>query len=109
MDSPLDPHMPPTPQRPGWQAVRSSIMSVHTLNGSRPVTVLDLRALKEKGERFAMLTAYDFLSAQLLDEAGIPIIHVGDSLGMVVLGYDTTIPVTVDELIHHTRAVRRGA
>jgi 3-methyl-2-oxobutanoate hydroxymethyltransferase len=84
-------------------------MSVHSLNGSRPVTVQDLRALKGQGERFAMLTAYDYLSAQLLDEAGIPIILVGDSLGMVVLGYDTTIPVTVDELLHHTRAVRRGA
>jgi 3-methyl-2-oxobutanoate hydroxymethyltransferase len=76
---------------------------------SRPVTIHDLRALKEQGERFTMLTAYDYLSAQLLDEAGIPIILVGDSLGMVVLGYDTTVPVTVDELIHHTRAVRRGA
>jgi len=73
-----------------------------------PMTIHDLRALKERGERFAMLTAYDYLSAQLLDEAGIPIILVGDSLGMVVLGYDTTVPVTVDELIHHTRAVRRG-
>lgn len=82
-------------------------MSVHSL--SPPVTIHDLRALKEQGERFVMLTAYDYLSAQILDEAGIPVILVGDSLGMVVLGYDTTVPVTVDELIHHTRAVRRGA
>ncbi|MGH8898010.1 MAG: 3-methyl-2-oxobutanoate hydroxymethyltransferase [Egibacteraceae bacterium] len=74
-----------------------------------PVTIHDLRALKERGERFVMLTAYDYLSAQILDETGIPVILVGDSLGMVVLGYDTTVPVTVDELIHHTRAVRRGA
>lgn len=75
----------------------------------RPVSIHDLRAMKERGERFAMLTAYDFLSARLLDEAGIPIILVGDSLGMVVLGYDSTVPVTVDEMLHHVRAVRRGA
>ncbi|MGH8929091.1 MAG: 3-methyl-2-oxobutanoate hydroxymethyltransferase [Egibacteraceae bacterium] len=83
-------------------------MSVHSLD-SRPTTIHDLRALKVQGERFVMLTAYDYLSAQILDEAGIPVILVGDSLGMVVLGYETTIPVTVDELLHHTRAVRRGA
>jgi 3-methyl-2-oxobutanoate hydroxymethyltransferase len=82
--------------------------SATALRSLAPVTIHDLRAYKEQGERFAMLTAYDYLSAQLLDEAGIPIILVGDSLGMVVLGYDTTVPVTVDELIHHTRAVRRG-
>ncbi|MGH8906717.1 MAG: 3-methyl-2-oxobutanoate hydroxymethyltransferase [Egibacteraceae bacterium] len=85
-------------------------MSAHSLAFSnRPVTIHDLRTLKGQGERFAMLTAYDYLSAQILDEAGIPVILVGDSLGMVVLGYDSTVPVTVDELIHHTRAVRRGA
>ena len=56
-----------------------------------------------------MLTAYDYTSAQILDEAGIPILLVGDSLGMVVLGYDSTVPVTMDEMLHHTKAVRRGA
>ncbi len=83
-------------------------MSVHSLD-TRPTTIHDLRALKIQGERFVMLTAYDYLSARILDESGVPVILVGDSLGMVVLGYENTIPVTVDELIHHTRAVRRGA
>ena len=72
------------------------------------VTVRDIQAFRERGERFAMLTAYDALSARLLDEAGIPIILVGDTLGMVMLGHDDTLPVTVDQMIHHTAAVRRG-
>ncbi len=74
-----------------------------------PVTVRDVRAFKERDERFAMLTAYDFFSARLLEEAGIPLILVGDSLGMVMLGYPTTIPVTIEEMLHHTAAVVRGA
>ena len=82
-------------------------MSVH--GTSRPVSVHDLRAYKERGEQFVMLTAYDYLTAQILDDAGVPVLLVGDSLGMVVLGYDSTVPVTVDEMLHHTRAVRRGA
>ena len=73
------------------------------------VTVRDIQAFRERGERFAMLTAYDALSARLLDEAGIPLILVGDTLGMVMLGYEDTLPVTVDQMIHHTAAVRRGA
>jgi 3-methyl-2-oxobutanoate hydroxymethyltransferase len=73
-----------------------------------PVTVRDIRAFKDSGEKFAMLTAYDALSARLLDEAGIPILLVGDSLGMVVLGHDTTLPVTVEDMVHHTAAVVRG-
>lgn len=72
------------------------------------VTVRAIQAFRERGERFAMLTAYDALSARLLDDAGIPIILVGDTLGMVVLGHDDTLPVTVDQMIHHTAAVRRG-
>ena len=72
------------------------------------VTVRDIRAFKDRGERFAMLTAYDAHSARLLDQAGIPLILVGDTLAMVMLGHDSTLPVTVDEMLHHTRAVVRG-
>ena len=70
-------------------------------------TVLELK--RRKGERLAMLTAYDYPSARLVAEAGVELILVGDSLGMVVLGYDSTLPVTVDDMVHHTRAARRGA
>jgi 3-methyl-2-oxobutanoate hydroxymethyltransferase len=70
-------------------------------------TVLELR--RSKGARLAMLTAYDFPTARLVAEAGIDLILVGDSLGMVVLGYDSTLPVTVADMVHHTRATRRGA
>jgi 3-methyl-2-oxobutanoate hydroxymethyltransferase len=73
------------------------------------VTVRDIRAFKERGERFAMLTAYDAPSARLLDAAGIPLLLVGDTLGEVVLGYDNTLPVTMDQMLHHTAAVARGA
>src|SRR2546422_1455056 len=72
-------------------------------------TVLDVQRFKDEGRRFAVLTAYDFLSARILDEAGIPILLVGDSLGMVVLGYPTTLPVTLDDMIHHAKAVARGS
>ncbi len=72
------------------------------------ITIHDLRAYKSEGKRFAMLTAYDFPTAQILDRAGIPVILVGDSLGNNVLGYDSTLPVTMEEMLHHTRAVARG-
>jgi 3-methyl-2-oxobutanoate hydroxymethyltransferase len=64
--------------------------------------------MKKRGEKIVMLTAYDYPSARLVEEAGVPIILVGDSLGMVVLGYDSTIPVTMDEMLHHVKAVVRG-
>jgi 3-methyl-2-oxobutanoate hydroxymethyltransferase len=75
----------------------------------KPVRVPDLRAMKERGEKIAVLTAYDVFMAKILDRAGIDVILVGDSLGMVVLGYETTLPVTLDMMIHHTQAVSRGA
>ncbi len=73
------------------------------------ITVRDLRTFKAQGRRFAMLTAYDYPTAQILDEAGIPVLLVGDSLAQTILGYDTTLPVTMEEMLHHTRAVARGA
>src|ERR1700687_2322930 len=72
-------------------------------------TVLYVQRFKEEHHRFAMLTAYDYLSARILDEAGIPILRVGHSLGMVMLGCPTTLPVTLDEMIHHAKAVARGS
>jgi 3-methyl-2-oxobutanoate hydroxymethyltransferase len=71
-------------------------------------TIHDLRAWKVEGRRWAMLTAYDFPTAQILDEAGVPVLLVGDSVGRNVLGYDNELPVTMDEMLHHTRAVARG-
>jgi 3-methyl-2-oxobutanoate hydroxymethyltransferase len=65
--------------------------------------------MKERGEKIAMLTAYDYSTARLLDEAGVPVLLVGDSLGMVMLGYDTTLPVTMEDMLHHVRAVVRGS
>ena len=73
------------------------------------VSVLDVRGFKEKGARFAMLTAYDFPTAQALDEAGLPILLVGDTLGIFVSGHSTTLPVTMDVMVHHCQAVSRGA
>jgi 3-methyl-2-oxobutanoate hydroxymethyltransferase len=73
------------------------------------VTTLALRRKKAAGQRITMLTAYDYPTALALDQAGIDSILVGDSLGMVVLGYENTLPVTVEEMLHHCRAVARGA
>jgi 3-methyl-2-oxobutanoate hydroxymethyltransferase len=72
------------------------------------VTILDIQEMKETGKKIPVLTAYDFPSAKILDESGIPLLLVGDSVGMVVAGYENTLPVTVEEMIYHTRAVVRG-
>ncbi|GEA18039.1 MAG: 3-methyl-2-oxobutanoate hydroxymethyltransferase [Moorella sp. (in: firmicutes)] len=72
------------------------------------ITLPQLQAMKERGEKITMVTAYDYPSALLADQAGMDMLLVGDSLGMVVLGYQSTVPVTMDEMVHHTRAVMRA-
>jgi 3-methyl-2-oxobutanoate hydroxymethyltransferase len=74
----------------------------------KPVTALDLLAMRSRDERIVAITAYDYLTAKVADEAGVDVLLVGDSLGMVVLGYDSTLPVTMDDMLHHTKAVVRG-
>jgi 3-methyl-2-oxobutanoate hydroxymethyltransferase len=73
------------------------------------VTINDLRAWKAQGRRFTMLTAYDYPTAQILAAAGVPVLLVGDSLGRNVLGYPNELPVTMEEMLHHLKAVSRGA
>src|SRR6266436_6824586 len=91
-------------------------MSVVPHAGNGKITVPELLQRKTSAagsptnsEKIVCLTAYDYPTARLLDEAGVDVLLVGDSLGMVVLGYDSTLPVSIDEMLHHTRAVRRGA
>src|SRR6202163_4429348 len=88
-------------------------MSVVPNAGNGKITVPELlqrktSAADSPSQKIVCLTAYDYPTARLVDEAGVDIVLVGDSLGMVVLGYDNTLPLTVDEMLHHTRAVRRG-
>ena len=72
------------------------------------ININQIKEMKQKGEKITMLTAYDYATAKIVDGAGVPLILVGDSLGMVVLGYESTIPVTMEEMLHHTKAVVRG-
>ena len=73
------------------------------------ITIEEVQAFKDRAERFPVLTAYDYPTAKIIDEAGVPLILVGDSLGNVVLGYDSTVFVTMEDMLHHTKAVVRGA
>ena len=68
------------------------------------VSILDVADMKLRGEKIAMITAYDYITAQLADQSGIPLVLVGDNLGKVVLGYDSTIPVTMEDMPHHAKA-----
>lgn len=72
------------------------------------VNINDIREMKTRGEKITMITAYDYSTAKIVDKVGIPLILVGDSLGMVILGYENTLPVTMDVMIHHSKAVVRG-
>ncbi|MEM5768114.1 MAG: 3-methyl-2-oxobutanoate hydroxymethyltransferase, partial [Bacillota bacterium] len=72
-------------------------------------TLLQFRDMKQQKEKITVLTAYDYPTARLVEQAGMDMILIGDSLGMVVLGYDSTVPVTMEDMLHHAKAVRRGA
>jgi 3-methyl-2-oxobutanoate hydroxymethyltransferase len=81
---------------------------VYAADRSRPVTVATLLDMKRKGLKVAMLTAYDYPTARIAEEAGVDVVLVGDSVAMTKLGYDSTLPVTMDEMLHHVKAVKRG-
>jgi 3-methyl-2-oxobutanoate hydroxymethyltransferase len=72
------------------------------------VSINQIKEMKQKGEKISMLTAYDYITARIVDEAGIPLILVGDTLGQVILGYESTIPVTMADMLHHAKVVVRG-
>src|SRR3989304_861456 len=92
---PQSPQRPSFPEPPRRQPVK-------------PVTVSTLREMKRRGEKIACLPAYDYSFASLLDRAGVDMIMVGDSLGMVIQGHDTTLPVSVADMVYHSRCVARG-
>jgi 3-methyl-2-oxobutanoate hydroxymethyltransferase len=97
------------PSDPGMAATSArTAQPLYGGSATRRVTVRDLAAAKARGEKWPMLTAYDALTARVFDEAGIPVLLVGDSAAMVVFGHDSTIPVTVDDLLPLTAAVVRG-
>ncbi len=105
------PAVPAQSERPAAQEASrpASVAEPPGTSKPSPITVSAFKAMKRRGEPIVMLTAYDYPSARLVDGAGATAILVGDTLGMVVLGYDTTVPVTMEEMLHHVKAVTRGA
>jgi hypothetical protein len=95
----------PTPRRPR----QSGEPGTPSPQQAGRLTISSIARLYAEGERIAMLTAYDYPTARILDDAGIPMLLVGDSLGQVMLGYDSTVRVTMAEMLHHTKAVVKGA
>jgi 3-methyl-2-oxobutanoate hydroxymethyltransferase len=87
----------------------STVSVFPIVSNRKKITTISLQQKKLRGEHISMLTAYDFPTAQVMDQAGVDAILVGDSLGMVVLGYESTLPVTMEEMLHHSRAVARGS
>ncbi|MER8182700.1 3-methyl-2-oxobutanoate hydroxymethyltransferase [Kitasatospora sp. NPDC094015] len=102
------PLSPAQPQAPAQQAAAAQGATLYGGVTNRRVTVRDLAAAKQRGERWSMLTAYDALTAGVFDEAGIPVLLVGDSAGNCHLGYETTVPVTMDQMVMLSAAVVRG-
>lgn len=102
------PAAPAAPTAPAVKKSSSSSLKLYGGSSTRRVTVRDLVAAKERGEKWPMLTAYDALTASVFDESGIPVLLVGDSMGNCHLGYETTVPVTLDEMAMLTSAVVRG-
>ena len=100
---------PAFPEVPAASAAPGTPAALYGGKAGRRVTVRDLAAAKERGEKWPMLTAYDAMIARVFDEAGVPVLLVGDSAAMVVYGYDSTLPVTVDDLLPLTAAVVRGS
>ncbi len=74
----------------------------------KKITILDLQKMKDSGEKITMLTAYDYPTARMLDESGVDVLLIGDSVGNVMMGYENTLPVTVDDMVYHTRAVAKA-
>jgi 3-methyl-2-oxobutanoate hydroxymethyltransferase len=84
-------------------------MATDQRRAQRPVTLKTLRQMKQHGEKFSCLTAYDASMARVLEDAGVDVLLVGDSLGMVIQGHENTLPVTVADMIYHTKCVSRGS
>ena len=90
------------------KTIPSKTAPTYAADRTKPVTVATLLDMKRKGLKVAMMTANDFPTARIAEEAGVDVVLVGDSVGMTKLGYESTLPVTVEEMLHHTKAVRRG-